>query len=280
MTSSTESPRPLAGKAVVVTGAARGIGKNIAAALGLAGASVTVCDIDRENGDQTVSELQAQGFIAEFLHVDLSQRGEAKAMVRRVAQRWGRLDGLINNARSGGRSERGRDEDEEQWELALSVTLRAAFFASQEAVHQMKKSGGGSIVNISSTVGLVAPYGVSGAYQVAKAGMLQMTRYFAVHGGPDNVRVNAVLPGFIVQDEHRDRFERSDNAAYRQTAELCHPLRRTGSSDDVANACVFLSASQSSFITGQCLVIDGGVSIQEHFSLLSATMTKDGTPDV
>jgi NAD(P)-dependent dehydrogenase (short-subunit alcohol dehydrogenase family) len=98
--------------------------------------------------------------------------------------------------------------------------------------------------------------------------MIQMTRYLAVFGGTSNVRVNAVLPGFIVQDEHRSRFDHRDNERYRHIAEFSHPARRTGTSNDVANACLFLCSQESAFVTGQCLVVDGGSTIQEHFSLL------------
>ena len=267
------SQRRFAGKVVAVTGGARGIGRNIAKAFGGEGAFIGLADIDQEKGNTAVSELRGHGVTAEFLHVDLSRRGEPQAMVRNVVERFGRLDVLINNARSGGRNA-GSEEDEDAWEVSMAVTLRAAFFASQEAVRVMKKNGGGSIVNISSTTALLAAYEVSATYQIAKAGMIQMTRHFALKVGPHNVRVNAVLPGFIVQDEHRHRFEQDDNQRYREIAEFSHPVRHTGASDDVANACLFLCSPDASFINGQCLVVDGGMSVQEHFSLLSEFQKK------
>ena len=259
--------RRFEGKGVAVTGAARGIGRNIARAFGREGARVAICDIDDEKARAAVADFVAQDIRAEFVRVDLGQRGAPQAMVRQIADRWGKLDALINNARSGGRSDP-LQEDEDRWEECFSVTLHAAFFASQEAMHVMKASGGGAIVNISSTTALVAARDVSPAYQISKAGMIQMTRYFAAHGGPSKVRVNAVLPGFIVQDEHRNRFEQKDNDHYRHIAEYSQPAKRTGTSDDVANACLFLCSQESAFITGQCLVVDGGSTIQEHFSLL------------
>src|SRR5262245_24573000 len=167
------------GKGVAVTGAARGIGRNIARAFGREGARVAICDMDAEKARKTVADLVAQDIQAEFVHVDLSGRGAPQAMVRQVADRWGRVDALINNARSGRRTEPLR-VDEADWDETLSVTLRAAFFATQEAMRLMKTTeGGGSIVNISSTTALVTACDVSPTYQIAKAGMIQMTRYFA-----------------------------------------------------------------------------------------------------
>lgn len=224
---SLSRPHRFEGKVVAVTGSARGIGKNIAAAFGREGAVLAICDVDSESGLATVSEFRQQGIAAEFLRVDLSRRGQPRAMVRRVAKRLGRLDVLVNNARSGRRNGSSA-EDEESWELGVAVTLRAAFFASQEAVGIMEACGGGAIVNISSTTAILAAYNVSPTYQICKAGMMQMTRYFATHAGSKKVRVNAVLPGFIVQDEHRGRFERSGNRRYRKIASFVTRSDRQG----------------------------------------------------
>ena len=255
-----------AGKVVAVTGSGRGIGKNIARAFGHEGALVAICDIDEPKGRATESELCEQGISAEFLCVDLSQRGAPQAMIQKIVERWGRLDILVNNARSGRRTSL-LEEDENTWEEGISVTLRAAFFASQEAIRVMLQTDGGSIVNISSIAAIMTCH-ESPTYHIAKAGLLQMTRYLAVHAATYGVRVNAVLPGFIVQDEHRVRYERDDNQHYREIAEFCHPMGHVGESDDIARAVLFLCSPEAPFISGQCLIVDGGSTLQEQCGLI------------
>lgn len=255
-----------AGKVAAVTGGARGIGRNIARAFGREGALVVICDIDEPKGRATESELCEQGISAEFLSVDLSQRGAPQAMVQKIVQRSGRLDILVNNARSGQRTSL-LEEDEDTWEEGISVTLRAAFFASQEAIRVMSKIDGGNIVNFSSVAALLT-CDESPIYHIAKAGLLQMTRYLAAHAGKYGVRINAVLPGFIVQDDHKARYERDDNQRYREIAEFAHPMGHIGESDDVANAVLFLCSPEASFISGQCLNVEGGLTLQEQSGLI------------
>ncbi len=253
-------------KVVAVTGSGRGIGKNIARAFGRERGIVAICDIDKQKGKATEFELREQGISAKFLCVDLRQRGAPQAMIQQVVQRWGRLDILVNNARSGRRTGL-LEEDEDTWEEGISVTLRAAFFASQEAIRVMSQTGGGSVVNISSIAALLTCH-ESPIYHIAKAGLLQMTRYLAAHAGRHRVRINTVLPGFIVKDEHRARYEREDNQRYREIAEFCHPMGHVGESDNVANAVLFLCSPEASFISGQCLVVDGGLTLQEQSGLV------------
>jgi NAD(P)-dependent dehydrogenase (short-subunit alcohol dehydrogenase family) len=131
----------------------------------------------------------------------------------------------------------------------------------------MSGRSGGAIVNISSVAGFMATH-ESPAYHAVKAGLIQLTRYLAVSAGPAGVRVNCVCPGFIVQDEHRARFDASDNAAYRKDAKAIHPLGQVGTADDVAQAVLFLSSPQASFVNGHVLVLDGGATLIEQFGLL------------
>ncbi|MBI3011645.1 MAG: SDR family oxidoreductase [Candidatus Omnitrophica bacterium] len=261
--------RHFVGQVVAVTGGARGIGRRIAHAFGQEGAAVVLCDIDQRTGEAAKAELRDRGATAEFLPTDLSQRGVPQTMVRQIVQQFGRLDILINNARwtvKAGLFE----EDEESWERGMAVSLRAPFFAAQEAIRMMEKTGGGSIVNISSVLAFVTTPSASVSYHVAKAGLVQLTRYLAASAGRVGVRVNAILPGFIVQQEHWDRYTQDENHRYRDLAEFCHPLRHVGGSDDVAHACLFLCSPEASFITGQCLIVDGGLTTQEPFDLLFA----------
>lgn len=253
-------------KVVVITGGARGIGKTTAFAFGREGAKVIFCDINKRQGRETERELREEKNDAFFLYTDLSQKKSASDLVGKVVGKFGKIDILINNARSGKRTGL-FEETYETWEECLGVTLKAAFFLSQQAIRQMGKTGGGSIVNISSNEALFV--GQDGpSYHIAKAGMIQMTRYLAVYGGKYGVRANAVLPGFIIQDEYKKKFQKKENERYRQIARFCHPLGQTGDSSDVAYAVLYLSSAQAKYISGQYLIIDGGLSVGEHSKLI------------
>lgn len=253
-------------KVVAVTGSARGIGKNILRSFGQEGACVVICDINQEIGQATETEFREEGITTDFLLIDLSQTGQPQAMVQKIVQKHGKIDVLVNNARAGKRLGL-LEETEETWDLGMAVTLKAAFFATQEAIRSMSHTGGGSIVNISSIAGF-SVCKESPIYHIAKAGMIQMTRYLAVNAGQCGVRVNAILPGFVVQDEHRERYNRDDNQAYRDVVEFCHPLGDVGKSDHIAHTALFLCSPEAGFITGECLVVDGGVSVQDQSTLL------------
>jgi NAD(P)-dependent dehydrogenase (short-subunit alcohol dehydrogenase family) len=259
------------GQVVVITGGARGIGKNIARAFGLQGATVVICDIASDNGELAAAELSGSGIRAHYLQIDLLKTGAVAGLVGEIMQRHGRIDVLVNNAKAGQRRNF-LEETPENWDMAMNVILQSAFFAAQAVVPAMKQGGGGSIVNICSVLGALC--GQAGAespgYHVAKAGLMHLTRYLAVHAGPHQVRVNCVAPGFIVQDEHQARYRQADNSGYREKAEFCHPVGQVGCSDDVAKAVLYLCDPASTFITGQCLTVDGGLTLQEPSGVVFA----------
>ncbi len=256
----------LKNKVVVVTGGARGIGKNVSRAFCQNGAVVVICDIHEPSAKQTCFELQKQGLKADYLKLDLSRVGAPQKMLKTVVKTKGRLDVLVNNVRFSAKRMALFAETQKSWATEMEE-LKTAFFASQEAIRHMTRVGKGSIVNISSVAAVLTCH-QSPAYHAAKAGLLQLTRYLAMEGGPSGVRVNAVMPGFIVKDEDRQRFESANNKSYKVKAELCHPLRRVGFSDDVAQAVLFLSSDRAAFITGHFLTVDGGLSLQEQSGLV------------
>ena len=256
-----------AGRTVLVTGAARGIGRCIAYSFAEAGARVGIIDCNESSAIEVVLELQSRGFDARPFIADLALPGEARRVVDQAASHFGRLDVLVNNARAGLRL-KVHEECESNWDITIDVGFRAAHFASLAAVPIMHASGGGSIVNISSTASQYVS-AESAGYHAAKAGLTQLTRYLAAHCGAMKVRVNAVLPGFIVQEEHRERFNSSDNFVYRSKAAQCHPVGRVGSSGDVANCVLFLSSVAAGFITGQAVVVDGGLNLRDAWSVLN-----------
>jgi len=262
------------GKVALVTGSARGIGKTIATAFGTAGAQVAICDINGDTSEATVMELRKLGISAEYFVVDLSKKGEPHRMITEAAKKFGRLDILVNNARAGVRRDL-LEDSEDNWDLTMSVGLRAAFFASQQAIPVMETNGGGSIVNIGSVAAFLVSL-ESAAYHAGKAGLVQLTKYLAANSGARQIRVNSVLPGFIVQDEHRERYLRDDNAGYRARAEGCHPLRRVGYASEVADATLFLCSDSARFITGQAIIVDGGFTIQDPWTVISAAADNAG----
>lgn len=259
----TEAPSR---QTVIVTGGARGIGLCVAKTFATSGAHVVIGDLDHARGESAVLAIQQQGGQASFVPVDLVEAGEAARLVDVASGISGRLDVLVNNARAGQRVTLD-EETEANWDLTVNVSLRAAFFASQAAVRVMSKTGGGAIVNIGSVASVLAT-NESPSYHAAKAGLLQLTKYLAVAAGRSSVRVNCVLPGLIVQEEHRDRFESSDNISYRVRAEFYQPLGKVGTESDVAEAVRFLTLPAASYISGACIVVDGAATVQEQFGML------------
>jgi NAD(P)-dependent dehydrogenase (short-subunit alcohol dehydrogenase family) len=254
------------GQTALVTGAARGIGLSLARRLAEEGARVLLADLNTAGGEQAAAALRQAGLRADFIAADLSVPGGATDMVARAHQLTGAVDILVNNARAGRRLAL-LEETEDNWNLALDVGLKSAFFASQATIKLMAGHGGCRIVNVAS-VAAVQVTNESPAYHAAKAGLVQLTKYLAVAGGPHQARVNSVLPGLIVQDEHRPRFDSAGNAAYRALATHYQPLGAVGSERDVAEAVLYLCSARARYVSGTCLVLDGAATAQEPFGLL------------
>lgn len=266
----SHSSNRLAEKVCLVTGAGRGIGRNIARAMGHEGGVIALVDVDPERGNAVKNELGSSGIIAEFFLADLNSERAPRLLVDAIVQKFGRLDIIVNNARAGKRLGF-IEETEENWDLAFGVNLKAVFFLAQAAMPIMPF--GGSIVTISSLSGILVSQ-ESPSYQISKAGLVHLTRYLASCGGVYGLRANAILPGFIVQDEHRSRYGNPDNAKYMSMTEKLHPLKGgPGYSDDIASAAIFLASIEASFITGQSLVVDGGLSIQDPTKLLFSNIS-------
>lgn len=250
----------LLNKVCLVTGSGRGIGRNIAFAMGREGCIIALADIDSGRLDQVQAELSKDGIAVDTFASDLSLKGESHRLIQSVVNKFGRIDILVNNAR-GGKRLSFADESEDNWDLSLGVNLKSVFFLSQAVVSAMPDNG--AIINIGSISGQLVS-SESPSYQISKAGILQLTRYLAVNSG--GVRVNSVLPGFIVQDEHRHRYESNDSGQvnYRMVTDELHPLGRgPGYSDDIANVVVFLASDEAKFINGQAVIVDGGLSVQD-----------------
>ncbi len=267
----------LEGQAAIVTGGAQGIGGSCARRLAEEGAKVLIADIDAAASEGNVETIRRQGGIAESIRADLGRHDDIKAMIYRTTELWGRLDIIVNNAYSpahGGGEGSAVEVTEEAWDVGMTLLVKSIFLATKYAVPEMRKTGAGSIVNISSVHGLLTAPGKL-VYEAGKAALLGVTRQMATDFGPMGIRVNAICPGHIVTERLRAGW--NDNPSGERFFEDQYPLRKLGKPEDIANAVVFLSSDEAAFITGHSLVVDGGLTIQlqEDFGVRQANYMRE-----
>ncbi|RDI94501.1 SDR family NAD(P)-dependent oxidoreductase [Meiothermus sp. QL-1] len=241
------------GKVVLVTGAARGIGRAIAEAFAREKALLVLCDV-RPEGLEIAKRLGAL-----FVYADLSQAAHRERFVEQAVKQWGGVHVLVNNAAIAppGSALRVGLED---WRQALEVNLTAPMHLSALAAREMAKAGGGAIVNIASVQGLFAEQN-NAAYNASKGGLVNLTRSLALDLAPLHIRVNAVAPGAIATEAVLEAIQMSTHPELtRQDWEDLHALRRLGRPEEVAEAVLFLASDKASFITGAILPVDGGMT--------------------
>ena len=238
----------------LVTGAGRGIGRAIALAFAQAGWAVGVNDIDAANAEAVAREIADQGGQSLTYTADVSDSAEVAALFNQVANHWGRLDALVNNAGIEPRASI-LDMDVTEWDRVMAVNLRSAFLCSQAAGRLMKAQGHGSIVNIASIAGKATPLPLRSAYAASKAGMVGFTKEAAREFAAYGIRVNAVCPGVIITE--MTAHARSDPAQMQAWLSGI-PLARLGEAHEVAALTVFLCSDAASYITGQAIHVDGG----------------------
>src|ERR1039457_2386796 len=247
----------LEGKDAVVTGAASGIGRGISLRLAEMGAFVAVLDIDETKGRETAAEIEAQGGEAVFLKCDVRSGADCRRAVDSIIERSGKIDILCNCAGIAIRKDI-VDLTEDEWHLALDVTLKGIYLLSREVVPHMIRNGGGSIINIGSGWSLKGgPRAAS--YCAAKGGTVNLTRAMAIDHGKHNIRVNCVCPGDVETPmllSECAQLGEDVHAFMREAAN--RPLARVGTPDDIAYMVLFLVSPMSSWITGAALVVDGG----------------------
>jgi NAD(P)-dependent dehydrogenase (short-subunit alcohol dehydrogenase family) len=247
----------LDGTVAIVTGAASGIGRGISLRLAAMGAFVAVLDIDELKGAATAAEIQSQSGEGEFLKCDVRSSADCRRVVEAVIARRSKIDILCNCAGIAIRKDV-VELTEDEWDLALDVTLKGIYLLSHVVVPHMIRNGGGSIINIGSGWSLKGGPRAA-AYCAAKGGTVNLTRAMAIDHGKHNIRVNCVCPGDVdtplLHSECAQLGEEKD-AFMREAAN--RPLARVGTPDDVANAVLFLASPMSSWITGAALVVDGG----------------------
>jgi NAD(P)-dependent dehydrogenase (short-subunit alcohol dehydrogenase family) len=248
-------------RVALVTGAGMGIGQATALALAAAGAHVLIAEIDAEAGRDTERRITAAGGEARFVRTDVRSFAEAEAATAAALETWGRLDILVNNAARGIQGVVDAI-DEADWNEVISTNLTSVWRFMKCAVPQMRRQGGGSIVNVSSAQALRGFHGWA-AYAAAKGGINALTRQTAVDLAPDRIRVNAVAPGTIMTPLNEKVFrEAADPQALIERWNAAHPLGRFGQPEEVAEAIVFLAGDRSAFVTGDVLRVDGGLTIR------------------
>lgn len=253
----TQDLLSLKGKVALVTGAGRGIGQAVASRLASAGAKVVICDRSEAHCQETAEHIRSTGGETKSIGGDLSSMSDISTIVEHAVDTFGGLDILVNNAALRGLST-WDTLNEADWDRYMAVNSKAPFFMSQAAAKIMVRQGGGAIVNIASTAA-IRPVSLKVDYNVAKAGIVAMTRSLAVELGNHNIRVNAVGPGAT---DTRGGKEQQDEESERKLAQdwiarLALPLG-FADPDDIARAVLFLASPASNYVTGQVLFVDAG----------------------
>jgi NAD(P)-dependent dehydrogenase (short-subunit alcohol dehydrogenase family) len=251
----------LEGKAAVVTGGGRGIGKGIARCLARAGASVVIAGRDEATLDETVDALRAEGAKIVAVATDVTRRDELDRLVSRAQEVHGTIDCWVNNAGSANASDVGplMDLEEASWDAVVDLNLKWTFFAAQAAARMMQGRGG-SIINLSSRSGS-QPGPMTGQYGAAKAGVENLTATMAVEWGHLGIRVNAIAPGVVPTERSLAPGGSMSRPSRVARQEATVPLRRLGTPDDIGALCVYLASDEAGWITGETIQATGGSRI-------------------
>ncbi len=249
----------LDGKVAIITGAGSGIGRASALLFAQEGARVVVADIAQAAGEETVGLIRSQGGQAVFVRVDVANAEQVAAMVQTALDAYGRLDILFNNAGLT-LPARVTETDDSLWSRSLDVNLKGVMLGCKYAIPAMLQSGGGSIVNTASMLGLVASPRQA-PYSAAKGGVVMLTKQVAVDYARDGIRCNCICPSEVDTPMHRQFIAESPDpeATKRRLMERI-PLGRVAHPDELARVALFLASDDSSYITGVALPVDGGLT--------------------
>jgi len=242
----------LEGKVALITGGARGIGREIAMTMAKEGADIVIWDVNASDAANTCSEIESLGRKTLSEQVDVTDFEAVEAAVNKILDKYGKLDILVNNA--------GITKDnlllrmsQQEWDAVLNVNLKGTFNCTKAVFRAMSKQRSGRIINIASIIGIIGNYGQAN-YAASKAGIIALTKTSARELAARNVTVNAIAPGFI-QTDMTAKLAQDVRAKMLEAI----PMAKLGTPKDVANACLFLASNEAGYITGQTIVVDGGM---------------------
>lgn len=247
----------LENKVAIVTGASSGIGKEVAIKYADEGAKVVVSDINEKGANAVVEEIKSKGGDAIFIKADTSKPADNEALVQQTVIRYGALHIACNNAGIGGAAASVGEYPLDSWEKVISVNLSGVFYGMRYQIPAMLASGGGTIVNMASILGQVG-FRNSAAYVAAKHGVVGLTQSAAIEYAAQNIRINAIGPGFI----KTPLLDENLSPEVMKSLVSLHPIGRLGESSEIAELALWLSSSKASFVTGSYYNIDGGYLAQ------------------
>jgi NAD(P)-dependent dehydrogenase (short-subunit alcohol dehydrogenase family) len=248
------------GNVAVITGAGSGIGRACALAFAGEGAKVVVADIAVADGEETVRLIKAAGGEAVFVACNVAKSADVSALMTKTIENYGRLDYACNNAGIGGPAMISGDYREEDWRAVIDVNLTGAWLCMKYELPLMVKQGKGAIVNMSSILGKVG-FATAPAYVAAKHGLIGLTQTAALEYATQNIRINAVCPGFIYTPLLEKAGMQIGSEMHTVISNL-HPMKRMGTSEEIAGAVIWLCSDAASFVTGHALMVDGGYTAQ------------------
>jgi len=250
----------LDGRVAIVTGASSGFGAAIARLFAEAGARLTLAARRDDRLKEVAATLAAPGERVLIVQTDVTVEAQVERMVRATLERFGRIDVLVTSAGMMARVPVA-EMDEADWDRLMAVNLKGPFLCCKRVLPHMIARRDGRIVNVASYLGLFAGSGGTPAYNASKGGVVMLTRSIAVKHGPDGVRANAICPGFIKTDLNRDVIDRApDPAAKEREIASAYPLKRLGTPEDVAYAALYFASDSSNWVTGECLLLEGGLT--------------------
>lgn len=247
----------LTGKVAIITGGYHGVGRGIADGLAEAGAGIVICARNYERCVEACAEIGKMGVSTLPIRCDITKPEEVENLVRRTVQEMGKLDILVNNAGVGGSEKPILKMSDEDWDIPVDIDLKGAFLCARAAVPEMSKQGGGKVINVASITALIGIANMS-AYCASKAGLVQLTKVMALEFIKYNIQVNALCPGYFLTPMNRKFFE---SEIGQKVMRKNIPMERLGRIEELRGTAIYLASSATNFMTGACLVIDGGQTI-------------------